>query len=239
MNLIFDIGNTSTKVALFDGLKKITSLRTKQYSWDELKRIFSTYKIDKAIVSSVRETPEFIIDLATLDIPYVHVLSYRSKLPFKIQYETPETLGPDRIAAIAGAYSLFPGKKILVIDAGSAITYDFVSDKTFKGGNISPGISMRFKALSKFTRRLPLASTTDKFKSPGRNTLEAITAGVINGVIYEINEYIRTFEEKHKGINLVLTGGDAGYLKTRITHKVNYMPDIVIEGLNYILEHNV
>ncbi len=239
MNLIFDIGNTSTKVALFDGLKKITSLRTKQYSWDELKRIFSTYKIDKAIVSSVRETPEFIIDLATLDIPYVHVLSYRSKLPFKIQYETPETLGPDRIAAIAGAYSLFPGKKILVIDAGSAITYDFVSDKTFKGGNISPGISMRFKALNKFTHSLPLGSTTEKFNFPGRNTLEAITAGVINGVIYEINEYIRTFEEKHKGINLVLTGGDAGYLKTRITHKVNYMPDIVIEGLNYILEHNV
>jgi type III pantothenate kinase len=238
MNLIFDIGNTSTKVALFDGLKKITSLRTKQYSWDELKRIFSPYKIDKAIVSSVREIPEFIIDLATLDIPYVHVLSYRSKLPFKIQYETPETLGPDRIAAIAGAYSLFPGKKILVIDTGSAITYDFVSDKTFKGGNISPGISMRFKALSKFTRRLPLASTTDKFKSPGSNTMEAITAGVINGVIYEINEYIRTFEETHKGIKVILTGGDSGYLKDRINYEITYMPDIVIEGLNYILEHN-
>jgi len=239
MNLIFDIGNTATKIALFDGHKKELSLRTKQYSWDELKKIFSPYKIERAIVSSVRYTPEFIIDLATLDIPYVHTLSYNSKLPYKIQYETPETLGTDRIAAIAGACCLFPGQKVLVIDAGSAITYDFISGKTFKGGNISPGISMRFKALNKFTHSLPLCATTEKFNSPGRNTLEAITAGVINGVIYEINEYIRTFEEKHKGINLVLTGGDAGYLKTRITQKVNYMPDIVIEGLNYILEHNV
>jgi type III pantothenate kinase len=239
MNLIFDIGNTATKIAIFDGHKKILSLRTKQYSWDELKKIFSPYKIERAIVASVRYTPEFIIDLATLDIPYVHTLSYNSKLPFRIQYETPETLGADRIAAIAGACCLFPGQKVLVIDAGSAITYDFVSGKTFKGGNISPGISMRFKALNKFTHRLPLGSTTDKFNSLGINTLDAITAGVINGVIYEINEYIRTFEEKHKGINLVLTGGDAGYLKTRIIKKVNYMPDIVIEGLNYILEHNV
>ena len=238
MNLIFDIGNTSTKVALFDGLKKITSLRTKQYSWDKLKKIFAPYVIERAIISSVRETPEFIIDLATLDIPYVHVLSYNSKLPFKIQYETPETLGPDRIAAIAGACLLFPGKKVLIIDAGSAITYDFVSGKTFRGGNISPGISMRFKALNKFTQKLPLAATTEKFKSPGRNTIEAITAGVINGVIYEINEYIRTFEETHKGIKVVLTGGDSGYLKNRINHKATYMPDIVIEGLNYILEHN-
>ncbi len=239
MNLIFDIGNTATKIALFDGHKKIISLRTKQYSWDELKKIFAPYNLERAIVSSVRNIPEFIIDLATLDISYVHTLSYNSKIPFRHQYETPETLGPDRIAAIAGACCLFPGQKVLIIDAGSAITYDFLSGKTFKGGNISPGISMRFKALNKFTHRLPLGSTTEKFNSPGRNTLEAITAGVINGVIYEINEYIRTFEEKYKGINLVLTGGDAGYLKNRINKKTNYMPDIVMEGLNYILEHNV
>ncbi len=240
MNLIFDIGNTSTKVAVFDGREKMVSFRTKQFSWERMQKICAPYedKFDKAIVSTVRETPEFIIDLATLHIPYVLVLSHISKLPFKNEYESSETLGPDRIAAVAGACLFFPGKKALIIDAGSAITYDFISGKTFKGGNISPGMSMRFKALHKFTNKLPLAATTEKFKSPGRNTLEAISAGVINGVIFEINEYIRTFEKKHTGIKVILTGGDAGYLKDRINHKVTYMPDIVIDGLNYILEYN-
>jgi type III pantothenate kinase len=240
MNLIFDIGNTSTKMALFEGRKKVTSLRTKQFNCEKLQKIFESYleKIDKAIISSVRETPDFIIDLATMGIPYVHILTYQSKLPFKIEYETPETLGPDRIASVAGAFSLFPGKKVLIIDTGSAVTYEYLSGKTYKGGNISPGLSMRFRALHKFTRKLPLASTTEKYSSIGRNTHEAITAGVINGMIYEINEYIRTFENKHTGIKVILTGGDAGYLKDRINHKVTYMPDIVIDGLNYILEYN-
>jgi type III pantothenate kinase len=240
MNLIFDIGNTATKLAIFDGRKKIVSFRTKQFIWEKMQKICSPYehKFDRAIVSSVRETPEFIIDIATLGIPYVHVLSYKSKLPFKNEYQTPETLGPDRIAAVAGAYYLFPGKKVLIIDAGSAVTYDYLAAKTYKGGNISPGLSMRFRALHRFTGKLPLASTTEKFSSPGKNTFEAITAGVIKGLIYEINEYIRTFEKKHTNFKVILTGGDSGYLKEKIDYKVTYLPDIVIDGLNYILEYN-
>jgi type III pantothenate kinase len=240
MNLIFDIGNSSTKMAVFAGHKKIRALRTRQFHCDELEKIFAPYlpEIDKVIVSTVRNTPEFVIDLATHGIPYVHVLSHKSKLPFKNEYETPETMGTDRIAAAAGACLHFPGKRVLIIDAGSAITYDYIAGKAFKGGNISPGLSMRFKALHRFTGKLPLAATTEKFKPLGRNTTGAVTAGVINGVIFEINQYIRTFEEKHSGIEVILTGGDAGYLKSRIKHKVTYMPDIVIDGLNYILEYN-
>jgi type III pantothenate kinase len=240
MNLIFDIGNTCTKVAIFDGRKKMVSFRTRQFSWDKMQKICSEYEhsIDKAIVSTVRDTPEFIIDLATLGIPFVHILSHNSKLPFRNEYETPETLGPDRIAAVAGAFHLFPGKKVLIIDAGSAVTYEFLSGKTYRGGNISPGLSMRFKALHRFTGKLPLAATTDKISSPGKNTIEAITAGVINGLIYEINEYIRTFRKNHAGLKVILTGGDSGYLKEKINHHVTYMPDIVIDGLNYILEYN-
>ena len=97
---------------------------------------------------------------------------------------------------------------------------------------------MRFKALHSFTGKLPLASTTIKYSSPGKNTLEAITAGVVNGLIYEINENIRTFENKYPGIKIILTGGDSGYLRERLDYNVEYMPDIVFEGLNYILEHN-
>jgi len=240
MNLIFDIGNTATKIAVYEGDEKKTSITTKQFNWDKMHEIFSPYteKIDRAIVSTVRNTPEFIIDLATHGIPYVHVLSHHTKLPFKNEYETPETLGADRIAAVAGAFYMYPGRNVLIIDAGSAVTYDYLSGKTYKGGNISPGLSMRFKALHSFTKKLPHASTTEQINSPGKNTLEAITAGVINGLIYEINEYIRAFEEKNIDYMVVLTGGDSGYLKERLSYKVNYQPDLVLAGLNNILEYN-
>jgi type III pantothenate kinase len=238
MNLIFDIGNTSTKMAVYDGNEKKTSIRTKQYSCERLEEIFSQYSLDKAIISTVRNTPEFIIDLATHGIPYVHVLSHHTKLPFKNEYETPETLGPDRIAAVTGAYYLYPGRNIMVIDAGSAVTYDFLSGKIYKGGNISPGLSMRFRALHRFTGKLPHGSTTDHYPSPGKNTMEAVTAGVIDGLIFEINEYIREFEEKNIDSVIVFTGGDSGYLKSRINYKVIYHPDLVLEGLNHILEYN-
>jgi type III pantothenate kinase len=240
MNLVFDVGNTSTKIAVYDGGGKKTSLLTKQFSWDKLLEIISPYadKIDRAIVSTVRDLPEFIIDMATLGIPYVHVLSHNTKLPFKNEYETPETLGPDRLAAVAGAFHLYPGRNVLIIDAGSAVTYDYLSGKTYKGGNISPGLSMRFKALHRFTGKLPLGSTLEKYSSPGKNTLEAITAGVTDGLIYEINEYICTFQENNIDSIVILTGGDSGYLKERIGFKINYQPDLVLAGLNYILEYN-
>jgi type III pantothenate kinase len=186
----------------------------------------------------VKEIPPFIYELFLSTIPFVHVLSSKSKLPFKIEYDTPETLGSDRIAAVAGAFNLFPGMEILIIDAGTALTFDFLSANIYKGGNISPGLTMRFKALNKFTDRLPLVSQTGNFTFPGRNTTDAIMAGVIAGITYEINEYIRTFENKKTDFNIILTGGDSEFLIDKINYHITYMPDIVIDGLNYILEYN-
>jgi type III pantothenate kinase len=238
MNLIFDVGNTSTKMAVYDGFEKKTSLRTKVFSFEKLEEIFSPFKLDRAIISTVRNLPEFIIDMATLGIPYVHVVSHHTKLPFRNKYETPETLGPDRIAAVAGAYHMHPGRNILVIDAGSAVTFDYISGKTYLGGNISPGLTMRFKALHTFTKKLPLGSTLEKFSSPGKNTHDAVVAGVIKGLIFEINEYIRKFREDKIDSRVLLTGGDSGYLKDRLDYKAEYKPDLVLDGLNYILEYN-
>jgi type III pantothenate kinase len=238
MNLIYDIGNTSNKLAVYDKNEKVFSVRSKAFCCEELNKMISPYKIEKGIICSVKILPEFIYDLMSVNIPKVLILTHKTKLPFKNEYETPETMGPDRIAGVAGAFHLFPGRNILVIDAGSAITYDFLSGKTYKGGNISPGLSMRFKALHKFTDKLPHGSTLEKYKSPGKNTLEAIAAGVTDGLIFEINEYIRIFEEKNIDSMVVLTGGDSGYLKDRISYKVNYQPDLVLTGLNHILEYN-
>jgi type III pantothenate kinase len=238
MNLIFDIGNSSTKMAVFDGREKITVFRSKEFSCEKLQKKLAQYQIDKAIISSVRNTPEYIYDLLSVNIPVVHILSHKTRLPFIIEYDTPETLGSDRIAAVAGAYDLFRGENILIIDAGTAITFDFLLADIFKGGNISPGLNMRFKALHKFTGQLPLVSPTSDYTFPGRNTSDAIAAGVITGVTYEINEYIRTFEKKHTDFKTILTGGDSGYIKDKINYPFIYVPDIVIDGLNYILEYN-
>jgi type III pantothenate kinase len=238
MNLIVDIGNTSTKLALFESGKCISQHRVNELSCKELDDILSIGKVKQAIVSSVKTLPIFISDLLLSVIPSVHFLSHKSLLPFKIEYDTPETLGPDRIAAVAGAYYLFPGSEVLVIDAGTAITFDFLSADIYKGGNISPGLSMRFKALNKFTDKLPLLSAPEIYTNPGRNTHDAIAAGVITGITYEINEYIRTFENNLKGVKIILTGGDSELLKDKINFKIIYKPDIVIEGLNYILEYN-
>jgi type III pantothenate kinase len=238
MNLIIDIGNSNTKFAVFDGPETQFVFRSKEFNCEKLEKRLLPYKIEKAIISSVRNTPEYIFDLLTINIPLVHILSHKSKLPFKIEYETPETLGTDRIAAVAGAYNRFPGENILVIDAGTALTFEFLHANVYKGGNISPGLQMRFRALHKFTGKLPLVSTTENYSFPGRNTSDAIAAGVITGVTYEINEYIRTFEKKHIEFKVILTGGDSGYLKDKIDYPVAYMPDIVMDGLNYILEYN-
>lgn len=240
MNLIFDIGNTATKIAVYDGDEKKTSLFTKQFGWNRLKDIFQPYtdKIDRAMVSTVRDTPEFIIDLATHGISEVHVLSPQTKLPFRNAYETPETLGSDRIAAIAGAYYLYPGRNVLIIDAGSAVTYDYLAGKTFIGGNISPGLSMRFKALHRYMHKFPFGSTLEKYSSPGKNILESLAAGVIDGLIYEINDYIGSFQEEYIDSMIIMTGGDSGYLKDRLGYNFNYQPDLVLDGLNHILEYN-
>ncbi len=238
MNLIVDAGNTSTKLAVFDDQIKISQVRLNKLSCKELEKELSKIKVQKAIVSSVKEIPPFIFELFLSNIPFVHVLSHKSNLPFKIEYDTPETLGTDRIAAAAGACKLFPGKEVLIIDAGTALTYEFLSDNVYRGGNISPGLTMRFKALYKFTDKLPLISLSENYSNPGRNTTDAILAGVITGVTYEINEYIRTFENKLTSFKIILTGGDSAYLKDRINYQVTYEPDIVIDGLNYILEYN-
>jgi type III pantothenate kinase len=238
MNLIVDIGNTSTKLAVFDGINKLSQSRISELSYKELEEELTRYKIDKIIISTVKKLPFIISELFLSNISFVHFLSYKSILPFKIEYDTPKTLGSDRIAAVAGAFNLFPGEEVLIIDAGTALTFDFLSSYSYKGGNISPGLHMRFKALNIFTDRLPLVTPPEYFSNPGRNTSDAIAAGVITGVTYEINEYIRTFENNHIDFKIILTGGDSEFLKDKIDYHITYVPDIVIDGLNYILEYN-
>jgi len=238
MNLVIDIGNSSTKLALLDEGRIIIQTRFESLSEQLLKEFIAKRKIDKTIISSGKDIPRFTAEIAESRSGIVHILSHTSKFPFRIDYLTPETLGTDRIAAVAGGHNSFPGADLLVIDAGTAITFDFLEGSVYKGGNISPGIDTRFRALHHFTGRLPLITQSREYDFPGSSTAGAIIAGVVSGVIFEINEYIRTFVEKQSNSKVILTGGDGSFLRDKIAGEVNYMPDIVTDGLNFILEYN-
>ena len=238
MNLTLDIGNSNTKLAVFEEKTKVLFAMLNTFDREGFEKIISDFVFNKAIISSVRVTPEFVIDILFSQNVFTHILSYKSKLPFEIQYKTPETLGSDRIANLAGAFNLFPNENILVIDAGTAITYDFLINGVYKGGNISPGINTRLKALHNFTNKLPLVSANENFDSPGQTTRDAILSGVINGTIYEIKEYICTFKKKYKNNKIILTGGNSEYINAKLNNQAVRVFDLVNEGLNYILEYN-
>ncbi|MBM3421033.1 MAG: type III pantothenate kinase [Bacteroidetes bacterium] len=238
MNLIADIGNTAVKIALFENGEMAFSSRLAGF--DEL-LIFLLQpgkRYDKAIISTVRDIPGNVLIEIGARSGYLHRLSHKSSFPFSIDYETPETLGMDRLAAVAGAYNTNPHGNVLVIDAGTAVTFDVLSKNAYKGGTISPGIDMRFRALNSFTGKLPLVEKDDNAGFPGRNTREAINSGVIFGIVFEINEYIREFNKNHSGTEVVLTGGDAPFLSGKVSEKHRVDPALVMHGLNFILEYN-
>jgi type III pantothenate kinase len=238
MNLIIDIGNSSVKAALMQEGRIIMKTRLDSAGPATVSSFIGRRKIDRAIVSSVGTDPSFLMAWLKTKAGKVHLLASDSVYPFDIEYGTPETLGADRLAAAAGAWHKFPGSDLLVIDAGSAMTVDHVTGGVYRGGSISPGLSMRFRALHEFTGRLPLVTARKGFSFPGSSTDDAIAGGVMMGMVYEINEYIRTFGEKHLKPVTVITGGDGEILSGLVSGEVHYYPDLVTEGLNYLLEEN-
>ena len=238
MNLIIDIGNSSIKVAIYAEGKIIQHFKSDLTDINEIKQSLKIYNIEKAIICSVTNIPsELVQEFRSGDIPFI-IMNGETPLPFGSDYETPGTLGMDRVAAIAGAYNFSGHKDVLVVDAGTAITYDQLTGGRYNGGTISPGLAIRFRALKEFTARLPLMSTTDAGEFPARNTGSAIATGVVDGLVFEINEYIRRFRKKGAEGVVFITGGDGEFLHQRIAEGVILRPGLVTDGLNFILNYN-
>jgi len=239
MNLAVDIGNSSSKLALFNGNEIAYLFKVEGAPVSKVRDLTGRYDLDAIIVSDVSSLKdENRSELISLKIP-VHFLSSESMFPFSIEYRTGSSLGTDRLAAVAGAYNMWHAHNVLIIDAGTAVTYDLLtSSGVYKGGNISPGLSMRFKALNTYTGRLPLVYPRAEFKPLGDDTESAIRAGVQLGLVFEINEYIRTFESRHKDLKVIVTGGDSDILSGHIKFSFTFAPDLIVEGLNYLLNYN-
>lgn len=240
MNLIIDQGNASSKVAVFNEGRLEASFVYKQFDAEVVASLFEKYRFSGGILSSVIDTDPDLLNCLEDKLPRFVFLDETVPVPVTIDYRTPQTLGKDRLAAIVGAHYLRPGCDLLVIDAGTAITYELV-DKTgtFLGGNISPGMTTRFKALHAFTKKLPLLSETEEVPLMGKSTAEAIRAGVVNGVVYEMDGYIDALRKKYPGLLVFLTGGHSFYFERRLKNSIFADINLVLTGLNRILEYNV
>ena len=175
-------------------------------------------------------------------IPLVIQLDENTPLPLKNGYATPKTLGYDRLAVAVGANYLHPDKPLLIIDAGTAITYEFVSeDNTYCGGNIAPGVSMRMRSMHDYTQKLPLlepCQTDVPAGAMGDNTHDAMCWGVIVGMTYEIEGYIDAMKAKYPSILIFLTGGDAFFFERRLKSSIFVSQNLLLLGLYCILRYN-
>ena len=246
MKLVIDIGNTLTKIAVFDSgqlidisiQKKITKNLLIEYIENTNSNFSDLYPIKSIIISSVVEYPPIIRKFLNNNYKFFE-LNEHTKVPIINRYKSPTTLGKDRLAAVVAANYFYKNQDLLVIDAGTCITYDFINSRSeYIGGSISPGFSIRLQALHNFTGKLPLLEKTNFEKLTGQNTKESILSGVMNGILYEIEGVINQYKQQYPTIKTIISGGDIKYFDKRLKNNIFAFPNIVLFGLNIILEHN-
>lgn len=240
MNLVIDIGNSQTKVAVFDADGIIQFDCMERFTIARLGDLTQRFPgLTRAILSTVAGVEpglaEALKDRFELFIEFGH----QTLLPIENLYESKETLGLDRLAAAVGAATFFPGKDLLVIDAGTAVTFDLIDKQNrFLGGNISPGLNMRFRSLNEFTKNLPAIRPADLWNDIGKTTEEAIRAGVQNGMIFEIDGMISHVLKDWPECQVILTGGDLFFFEKKLKNTIFVKFEITLIGLNRILEYN-
>jgi type III pantothenate kinase len=240
MDISIDQGNSSTKVGIFDNNVLLKTFTFPIFGVDEVAFIFEEYAINACILSSVILENETLIELLKSKSKKLIILSQSTPIPIKNNYKTPETLGKDRIAAVVGASYLKPDTDILVIDAGTAITYDFITaKKVYKGGNIAPGLNLRLRSLHEFTQKLPLVEASSNSPLLGNSTETALISGALYGIVFEIDGYINTLKIKYPQLSIFLTGGSTFYFDNKLKSPIFVEKNLVLIGLNRILQYNV
>lgn len=236
--LSIDIGNSSTKIAVFAGLELIDYQRIDVLEVDLLKKLVNDFNITRSIISSVKQEIDQFERYLKAHTQYTRFSTTLANV-VQNKYKTPATLGLDRWAAILGAYRMFNGNACLIIDAGTCITYDLLaSANEYFGGSISPGIAMRFNAVHQFTGRLPLINWKESDEIPeGTDTETAIKNGVLQGIINEIEGFIAINNKKESALRVIITGGDANFLYKQLQNSIFAPqiikdPHLVLKGLN-------
>lgn len=227
---VLDTGNTRSKAAIYNAEGIMTERaffeqREDALQWLKSKNIQSL--IQASVAQAVNEPMEGV---------FTHSLTYKSKLPFTNQYSSPQTLGVDRIAALAQAAIQFQGKAVLIFDIGTCMTVDFLSPEgIYKGGNISPGVDMRLKAMHSMTGLLPLVEKNEAEEMMGHSTRTAIANGVMRGMKFEIDGYIDFFAKLYNDLTIVLCGGNVVDFDKTLKYEIFAAQNFVLDGLYQLL----
>jgi type III pantothenate kinase len=235
VNIVIDQGNTSVKIALLEEDRLLHTFCFDSITVADLQNIVQEYRPEKGIFCSVGQWDSAFTLYLNSSLSSFFELNSSLQLPLILNYKTPRTLGSDRIAAAVGAHQQKPDENILVIDIGTAITFDFIEKGgIYSGGNISPGPDLRFKSLHDYTHSLPLIDENGDLPDSGYDTATAIRAGVINGIVREIDSYIEEFKKKHNGF-VFLTGGYSFYFESKLKNPIFADANLILKGLNEIL----
>ncbi|MEY4902304.1 MAG: hypothetical protein RLZZ292_119 [Bacteroidota bacterium] len=248
MNLILDIGNTRTKMALFDATNNLhqKKVQTTQCDRPSIEQFIVGQNIEGVILTNSGEVASDVLNwLEKKFKTFIH-LSNATPIPIENNYGTPQTLGKDRLAAAVGATVLFPKQNCLFIDCGTCLTYNIVSaDGAFLGGNITPGVTMRLRAMHEFTARLPLVTISENIISEknnlcplGTTTETALRNGAQWGALMEMEGFLEGFMQRFSHLKTLLTGGDANFFVKYIKKEIFAEPNLVLIGLNTILNYN-
>ena len=229
INLCIDIGNTSTKAGVFRDGQMVDYI--KPFTHEHFAGIVNDGV--RVLVSKTGSNSKLEALLSS-----EHFLSNQTSIPIKLNYDTPETLGPDRIAAAVGAYFLDPNSPWLIVDLGTCLTIDLLDRDQFLGGMISPGIDIRLRAMHEFTAGLPLVQMDDSKKFPGKSTEESIQVGVSQSIRHEIMGYIHQQNQVYDSLKLVFCSENSLHFDKVIKNEIFARPNLVLEGLNYIIQHH-
>lgn len=238
MNLIVNIGNTNTKLGLFqvDVLASHVSVQNEKI--DDILQFISTAKVQKTILSATKQVNQTIIDTLLQKGSFVD-MNENTKLPFSVEYKSRKSLGDDRLAAVAGASVVEQDEDRLVITAGTCITYNILTkDNVFLGGGISPGVFMRFRAMNAFTGNLPLVENKLFDHLIGRSTEQSIQSGVRKGSVAEMDGIISQYKLLYPKIKVFICGGDASFFESRLKNKIFAHANLELIGMNEILKYN-
>lgn len=241
MNLAIDIGNTRIKIGLFREKILVEQAIWTDWTLAELLRFGNQNGVRNVIFSTVA-TPDEGLKEGLEDDFNVLELTHETALPFENAYRTPKTLGKDRLAGVAGAQALYPGRHCMVVDCGTCIKYELLTaEGKYPGGNIAPGLRMRIQAMHHFTARLPEVELNMPENMIGDSTETALQNGAIRGAVLEIEGFARLFEQQASPLQMILTGGDAAFLLPFLrayNPDIIHQPDLTLFGLNHILRHH-
>ncbi len=239
MNLIIDVGNTRTKLAVFkENSLEIQVVCNLNQVIEEIVQLKKHYLLEQGIISSVVHLDDNLLKELYKQVQII-TLTEKTKVPFFNLYKSKDTLGIDRIALVAAASNLYSNQNCLIIDAGTCITYDFLNSKNqYLGGAISPGLQIRYKSLSDYTDKLPLLNISDDYNLIGDSTKNSIHSGIMNGIVNEIEGVINQYKSQFGDLTVVLTGGDSKFLSKQLKNSIFANQNFLLTGLNTILNFN-